>query len=218
MELISFLEAHRVLCFGFVAKTVYNSTMFFWLLLSSACSALRLSVFLAQLPQQVGRECTRNSLPLPQTCQVCSSHTFLLDYIIMVLAFSLWSEWDTLFYVFLHMYSCIYIPAYSYVICCHLPHIIKVIPVQWYLSWCPYFPTISLCCSSMLSSVCGTGFGWWLLPCLSNSLSVLIFALTGLLCNDKFPPLEISAEPAIQYNHMQTTYHLVQESEPLPLQ
>lgn len=59
---------------------------------------------------------------------------------------------------------------------------------------------------------------WLVTSVLAVSLSVLIFALTGLLCSDKFPSLEISAEPAIQYNHMQTTHHLVQESEPLLLQ
>jgi len=73
-------------------------------------------------------------------------------------------------------------------------------------------PQLSLCSSSVLSSICGTDFGWSLLSSLSNSLSVLIYALTDRLCSDKCAPLGVTAEPAIPYNSMQTTHHLIQHS------
>jgi len=44
MELTFFTAAHMVLCFGFVAKTVDNTPML-WLLLNSACTVSRLSLF-----------------------------------------------------------------------------------------------------------------------------------------------------------------------------
>lgn len=44
MELTFFKTAHMVLCFGFVAKTVGNKPVL-WLLVNSACTALRLSLF-----------------------------------------------------------------------------------------------------------------------------------------------------------------------------
>lgn len=130
--------------------------MFFRLLLSSACSALRLSVFPALLPQQVGRECTRSSPPLPQNCQVCSSHIFLLDYI----------NWGP--YI-LTLISGTHSSVYSRWFAATFPT-----PLKWFLFsdifLCAHIsPQVSLYYSSMLSSICGTGFGWSLLSSVKQS-------------------------------------------------
>lgn len=136
------------------------------------------------------------SSPLPQTCQVCTSHILLLDYMKC------------------SPYVLILISPSAYSGC-----IAPTVPtqLQWLLFSDTFLdvhisPQIPLCCSSILSSICETGFGWSLLSSLSNSLSVLIYALTGPLCRDKFPPLGVTTEPEIPYNSMQTTHHLIQRS------
>ena len=65
------------------------------------------------------------SSTLPQTFQVCRSHIFLLDYIKLSP------------YVLILQSFCVF-----WVHCSYSPHTVTEIPIQWHLSWCPYFPTV----------------------------------------------------------------------------
>lgn len=128
------------------------------------------------------------------TCEVCTFRILLLDYI----------KWSPYVLTLISPF------VYSGCIAPTLPTLLHWFLFSDIFLYAYISPQISLCCSSILYSVCGTGFGWSLLSSLSNSLSILIFALTGPLCSDKFPPLGVTAELAIPYNSMQTTRHLIQ--------
>lgn len=54
LELIFFIAACVVLCFGSVTKTVYITHEWFWELMSRACTASRSLFFSHSAPQQVG--------------------------------------------------------------------------------------------------------------------------------------------------------------------
>lgn len=54
MKLTLFIAAHMVLCYGFVTETVLITHQFFKLLLNSACTSSRISLFLT-LPTPMSR-------------------------------------------------------------------------------------------------------------------------------------------------------------------
>lgn len=62
MELTFLTVAHMVLCFTFMAKAV-PVTPAFWLLLGSACSALRFSLLSPGVHTRLGAEAARTADP-----------------------------------------------------------------------------------------------------------------------------------------------------------